>query len=157
MASTRISVDRPAAFPPVCVCCGRPATLLRRQEFETNTAMTGAILAASAVVGSLIWTKRGVALSLPVCDYHERRGRRANKTFVRGMVLTVALAVSAYIGSHFEGGAANYLSVAAMFAFIITLVVGMSEVNDGLGARSFAGDSFTLTGVHQKFAEAVKG
>jgi hypothetical protein len=155
MASARIGIDGPTALPPVCVCCGQPATFLRRQEFETNTAMTGAVLAASAAFGALVWTKRGVTVSLPVCDYHKRRGRRSNKTFFRGMAVTAVLGVAACVGSLFEGSAANYLSVAAMFTFIVTIVAAMSEVNDGLRVHSLAADSLTLSGVHKKFAEAV--
>jgi hypothetical protein len=128
---------------------------MRRQEFEINTGTSAAILAASAVVGALVWTRRGLTLSLPVCEYHKRRGRRSNRTFFRGRALTAALGMAACFASLFEGAATSYLAVAAMFAFIVTLVVGMSEVNDGLGVRSLAGDSFTLSGVHKTFAEAL--
>lgn len=156
MSSVRLRIDALTTLPRVCVCCGRPATVVRRQEFEINTATSAAVLAASVAVGTAVWTKKSVTLSLPVCEYHKRRGRKSNKTFVRGVALTAALGVAAYLGSLFEGGAANYLAVAAMFAFVITLVVGMSEVNDGLAVRSVAADSFTLHGIHKNFAEAVK-
>jgi hypothetical protein len=42
-----------------------------------------------------------------------------------------------------------------MFAFIVTVVVGMHEVDDGLKVQSLTADSVTLTGVHRTFAEAV--
>src|SRR5262245_55328732 len=155
MARVKINVDGLSALPPICVCCGRPATLVRRQEFEINSGTAAAILAASAAVGAFVWTKRGMTVSLPVCEYHRRRGRQSNRTFFRGMVLTAALGAAAYLASLFEGATANYLAVAAMFAFIVTIVVGMSEVNDGLGVRAVAGNSFTLNGVHKQFAEAL--
>ena len=41
-----------------------------------------------------------------------------------------------------------------MIAFIATLVVGMHEVDDGLAVKSLTKDSFTLSGVNRKFAEA---
>jgi len=45
--------------------------------------------------------------------------------------------------------------VATMFAFIVTLVVGMHEVDDGLKVKSLTTDSLTLVGVHRAFAEAA--
>jgi hypothetical protein len=42
-----------------------------------------------------------------------------------------------------------------MLAFIVTLVAGMHEVDDGLKVKSLAADSVTLAGVHPAFAEAV--
>src|SRR5262245_55160647 len=156
MARVRIRFDEVTALPPVCVCCGAPATRVRRQEFQLNAALSAAVLVTAAALGALVWTKRGVALSLPVCEYHQRRGRRSNQTFVRGMLLTVAFGVAAYVGSQFDTAAGNYLSVAAMLAFIVTLVVGMSEVDDGLGVKSLSGDALTLSGVHRKFADAVE-
>ena len=46
--------------------------------------------------------------------------------------------------------------MAAMVAFVVTIVVGMHEANDGLGVKSLTGDSLTLTGVNRKFAEAAE-
>ena len=43
------------------------------------------------------------------------------------MALTVVFGVAAYVGSLFDGPVGNYLAVAAMLAFIVTIVVGMSE------------------------------
>jgi hypothetical protein len=54
-----------------------------------------------------------------------------------------------------DGPAGNSLAVAAMLAFIVTLVVGMHEVDDGLKVRSLAPDAVTLAGVHRAFAEAL--
>ena len=140
---------------PVCVCCGRPATRVRRQEFRLGGALPAAVLAASVLAGGLAWTERGVTLALPVCEYHRRRGRRSTRTLVRGMALTAGLGVAAYLAALFGGPASNYLAVAAMFAFIATLVVGMHEVDDGLQVKSLTADSVTLAGVHRLFAEAV--
>jgi hypothetical protein len=72
------------------------------------------------------------------------------------MGLTVALGFAAYIGSLFDRAAGNYLGVAAMIAFVAMILVGMHEVDDGLGVKSLQSDSFTLSGVHPKFAEAVE-
>lgn len=155
MARAKIRFDEVASLPPVCVCCGEPATRVRRQEFGCNTAVSAAVLVTAAVFDALAWTKRNVTLPLPVCEYHRRRGRRSNRTFFRGTLLTVALGVAAYLASQFDGSAASYLGVAAAFAFIITMVVATHQADDGLGVRSVKGDSFTLVGTHRKFAEAV--
>jgi hypothetical protein len=155
MARVRIRLDKVANLPPVCVCCGAPATRTRQQEFQLDTALSAAITVTAATLGALVWTKRGVTLPLPVCDYHRRRGRRSNRTFFRGMALTAAFGAGAYLASQFGHPAASYLSVAAMIAFIVTILAGMHEVDDGLGVKSLEGDSFTLSGVNQKFAEAV--
>ena len=156
MARAKIRLDKVAELPPVCVCCGEPATRIRRQEFRLNAALSAATLITSAMLGALVWTERGVTLALPVCEYHKRRGRRSNRTFFRGMALTLALGVAAYLGAQFNDAAGSYLSVAALFAFIVTILVAMHEVDDGLGVRSLKGDSLTLGGVNRKFAEAVE-
>jgi len=155
MARAKIILDRVTELPPVCVCCGQPATRERQQEFRLDGALSAAVFAASLLASGLAWTERGVTLTLPVCEYHRRRGRRSTQTLIRGMALTVGLGAAAYVASLFGGPASSYLSVAAMIAFIVTLVVGMHEVDDGLGVRSLQGDSLTLGGVSQKFAEAV--
>lgn len=156
MAKLKVDFDELTSLPAVCVCCGEPATRMRPQEFEVNTATSAAILVASAALGGLVWTKQGITLSLPVCDYHRRRGRQSNRTFVRGFGLTVALGVGAFAASFADGPAANYLSVAAMLAFIVTMVAAMSEVNDGLSIKSLTPAAFTLSGVHRTFADAVR-
>ena len=117
--------------------------------------LSAAVVATSALLGGLAWTERSIDLVLPVCDYHRRRGRRSTRTLVRGMALTAALGIGASVGSYVDVTAGRYLMVAAMFAFIITLVVGMHEVNDGLRVKSVTADSLILTGVHRKFADAV--
>jgi hypothetical protein len=155
MARATIHLDEAADLPPVCVCCGEPAAGVRRQEFQLNAALSAAILASAALLGALGWTKRGVTLALPVCEYHRRRGRRSNRTFFRGMALVTALGVAAYVVSQFGGAAGSHLAVAGLFTFIVTLVVGMHQVDDGLGVKAFRGESLTLGGVHPKFAEAV--
>ena len=155
MARAKILLAPVADLPPVCVCCGQPATRLRRQEFRLDGALSAAVLAASVLAGGLTWTERGVTLALPVCEYHRRRGRRSTRTLVRGMALTAGLGAAAYLAALFGGPASNYLAVAAMFAFIATLVVGMHEVDDGLKVKSLTADSVTLAGVHRLFAEAA--
>jgi hypothetical protein len=156
MARARIRFQEVTALPLVCVCCGKPATCVRRQEFQVNTALSATVLVTTAALGALVWTKRGITLSLPVCEFHKRRGRRSNQTFFRGIALTAAFGVAAYIGSLFDGRAGAYLSVAAMLAFVVTVVAAMSEVDDGLKVKSLSGDSFTLSGVHPKFAEVAE-
>ena len=156
MARAKIRLDDMSHLPPLCVCCGEPATRLRQQEFQCNAALSAGLLVTAALLDVLVWTKQGVTLLLPVCDYHKRRGRRSNRTFFHGLALTIAFGVAAYFGSLFDDEAARYLSVAAMFAFIVTMLVAMQQANDGLGVKSFKCDSFTLTGVHPKFAEAVE-
>jgi hypothetical protein len=156
MARVKIFLADLADLPPVCVCCGQPATRQRQQEFRLNEALSGAILAAAAVVGSLVWTERSITLALPVCDYHRRRGRRSTRTLVWGMVLTAMLGVGAYFRGEFDGPGANYLTVATMFSFIVTLVLGMHEVNDGLAVKAFTRESLTLTGVNREFARAAQ-
>ena len=156
LARAKIRLDDLADLPPLCVCCGKPATRLRQQEFQCNTALSAVILVTTAMLDALVWTKRGVALALPVCEYHQRRGRRSNRTFFHGLLLTSAFGGAAYLGSQFDDSVGNYLGVAAMFAFIITMLVAMHQVDDGLGVKALKSDSFVLTGVHQKFAEAVE-
>ena len=56
------------------------------------------------------------------------------------MALTVGLGAAAYLSSLFDGPTSNYLTVATMFAFIVTLVVGMHEVDDGLRVKSLTTD-----------------
>ena len=155
MARVKILLTDLTDLPPVCVCCGESATRVRQQEFRVNEVLSAAIMVTSAMFDVLVWTKRGITLALPVCEYHRRRGRRSNRTFVRGMALTVALGVAAYVGSHFNDAARNYLAVVTMIAFIVTLVVGMHEVDDGLAVKSLTRDSLTLNGVNRKFAEAA--
>jgi hypothetical protein len=155
MARANLVLARVTDLPPVCVCCGQPATRLRQQEFRLDGGLSAAILAASVLAGGLAWTERGVTLALPVCEYHRCRGRQSTRTLFRGMALTVGLGAAAYLSSLFGGSASNYLSVAAMFAFIVTLVVGMHQVDDGLKVKSLAADSVTLAGAHRTFAEAV--
>jgi hypothetical protein len=157
MARVKLHLDQVAHLPPVCVCCGQPATRVRRQEFRLDRALSAAVLVTAAMLDALAWTERSVSLSLPVCEYHGRRGRRSNRTFFRGMALTAALGVAAYVVSQLGHAAASYLGVAALFAFIVTVVVAMHEVDDGLGIRSLGGGSFTLGGVSPKFAQAVQG
>jgi hypothetical protein len=156
MASVKILLAQVNELPPVCVCCGQPATRVRPQEFRVNEALSAAVLAGAALVGGLAWTERGVTLTLPVCEYHRRRGRKSNRTLAVGLGLTAVLGAAAYLASVFDGRAASYLAVAAMFAFMVTLFVGMHEVNDGLGVRGLTAGSLTLTGVHRKFAEAFR-
>src|SRR5262245_10571272 len=155
MARAKILLAQVTDLPPVCVCCGDPATRVRRQEFRLDGALSAAVLAASVLAGGLAWTEHGVTLVLPVCESHRRRGRRSTQTLVRGMALTAGLGAAAYLGAQFDGPASNYLSVAAMLAFIVTLVVGMHEVDDGLKVKSLTADAVTLAGVHRTFAEAV--
>jgi len=156
MASAKILLTQVSSLPPICVCCGEPAARLRRQEFPLQEAMSAAILAASAMLGGLLWTKRSITLNLPVCEYHRRRGRRSNRTFLRGTGLTAALGIATYVASEFDGAAARYLGVAAMLAFIVTIVAAMHEVDDGLKVKSPTNDSLTLSGVNGRFAEAAE-
>jgi hypothetical protein len=155
MARAKISLAQVNELPPVCVCCGQSATRERQQEFRLDRGLSAAVLAASVLAGGLAWTEHGITLALPVCEYHRRRGRRSTQTLVRGMALTAALGAAAYLAALFGGPASNYLTVAAMIAFIVTLVVGMHEVDDGLKVKSLTADSVILSGVHRTFAEAV--
>ncbi len=68
---------------------------------------------------------------------------------------TGGLGIAAYLVSLFENLASKYLAVAAMLAFIVTLVAGMHEVDDGLKVKSVTKVAFTLTGVSQQFAGDV--
>jgi hypothetical protein len=155
MVRTKILLARAADLPPVCACCGLPATRVRRQDFRLDGALSAAALAASALAGGLAWAERGVTLALPVCEYHRRRGRRSTQTLVRGLALTGGLGAAAYLAAPLGGPASSYLAVAALLAFVVTLVAGMHEVDDGLKVRSLTADSVTLAGVHRAFAEAV--
>jgi hypothetical protein len=156
MASAKTLLAQIADLPPICVCCGEPATRVRRQEFPLSRALSAAILVTSAILNALVWTKRTITLTLPVCEYHRRRGRQSNQTFFRGMVLTAVIGVAAYLASQFDDAVGNYLGVAVMIVFIVTIVVGMHEVDDGLKVKSLSSDSLMLTGVNRKFAEAVE-
>jgi len=155
MARAKILLARVADLPPVCVCCGQPATRVRRQEFRLDGALSAAALAASALAGGLAWAERGVSLTLPVCEYHRRRGRQSTRTLVRGVAQPGGQGAASYLAAPLGGPASSYLAVAAMFAFIVALVAGMHEVDDGLKVRSLTADSVTLAGVHPAFAEAV--
>lgn len=155
MARAKILFAHGNDLPAVCVCCGQPATRVRRQEFRFDGAVSVAVLGASLLAGTLAWTERGVTLALPVCKYHRRRGRRSTQTLIWGMALTAGFAAAAYVAAQFDGQVSNCLVVAAMAAFVATLIVGMHEVNDGLQVKSLTADSVTLAGVHQQFAEAV--
>jgi hypothetical protein len=154
MARVTIRAAQLFDLPRVCVCCGEPATRTRAQEFRVQRGLEAATLVASVALGGLAWTERGVTLHLPVCDYHRRRGRRSNRTFFRGTLLTAALGVAAYVASLFDGPAAKYLGVAAAIAFLVTMVAAMHEADDGLSV-ALAGDAVTLRGVHRKFADAL--
>src|SRR5262245_30604847 len=88
MARAKIPLVQVIDLPPVCVCCGEPATRARRQEFRLDGALSAAVLTASMLAGGLAWTERTVSLALPVCEYHRRRGRRSTQTLVRGVALT---------------------------------------------------------------------
>jgi hypothetical protein len=155
MARVTIHLARAADLPPVCACCGEPATRVRRQEFRLGEGVSAAVLAASAALGGLAWTERSVALRLPVCEAHRRRGRRSARTLLWGTALAAGLGAGAYLRGEFDGPGDNYLTVAALAALAGTLVVGMHQVNDGLAARAPARGSLTLTGVHRKFAAAA--
>jgi hypothetical protein len=156
MARAIIRLTEAADLPPFCVCCGAPATGVRRQEFRLDAALSAAVLVTAALLNALAWTERGLTLALPVCAYHRRRGRQSNRTFFRGMALVVALGVAAYLGSQFDGTVGSYLGVAAMFAFMAVVWVGMHQADDGLAVKSLKGDSLTLSGVSREFAEAVE-
>ena len=68
MACATIRLAQVTDLPPICVCCGQPATRVRQQEFPVNVALSAAAaLAASALLDALAWTGRGVTLPLPVC------------------------------------------------------------------------------------------
>jgi hypothetical protein len=71
------------------------------------------------------------------------------------MLLAAGLGVAAYLSSDIDLMAGRYLGVAAMIAFMATLVIGMHEVDDGLKVKGLTADSVILTGVHQSFAEAT--
>src|SRR5262249_24777712 len=144
MARVKIRLDEVACLPLVCVCCGAPATRTRQQEFQLDTALSAAITVTAAVLGALVSTKRGVTPSLPVSEYRKDRGRRSDQTFLRGTSLAVAFGAAPYLASLLGLAAASYLGVAATIAFIVTVVVAMHEVDDGLGVRSIKGDSLTL-------------
>lgn len=155
MARVTVRLARLADLPPVCVCCGEPATRTRPQEFRLDGALSAAVLATSALLGGLAWTERGLTLSLPVCEGHRRRGRQSNRTFLWGMGLTGVLGGAAYLGSQFDGPVGSYLAVAAALAFMGTLVVGMHQVDDGLKVKALTNASLTLSGVSPRFAEAA--
>jgi hypothetical protein len=155
MARVTFRLAQGADLPPVCVCCGDPATRMRAQEFRISEGLSAAVLAASAMLGGLAWTERSLTLPLPVCDAHRRRGRQSNRTFLWGMGLTVVLAAGAYLGAQFEGPAGTYLGLAAAAAFMGTLVAGMHQVDDGLKVTGLTKESLTLTGVNRRFADAV--
>jgi hypothetical protein len=155
----RVTIDfaRAGELPWLCVCCGRPAARVRQQQFRLDGARSAAVLVASVALGGLAWTERGVTLALPVCHDHRRRGRRSTRTLFWGMILTAALAVGAYLRSEFDGPGNNYLTAAALFTFVGTLVVGMHQADDGLKVRGLTRDSFSLTGVSREFGEALTG
>jgi len=155
VARAKIRLAEAADLPPVCVCCGAPATRLREQEFPLSEALSAALLAASALCGVGVLVKRAITLALPVCEYPRRRGRQSNRTFFRGALLTVALGVAAYLASFVDDTAPNYLGVAAAFAAIVTMVAAMHEAGDGLKVTALSGESLTLTGVSKAFAAAV--
>src|SRR5262245_4443793 len=155
MARAKILLSQVTDLPAICVCCGQPATRVRQQEFRLDSALSAATLAASLLAGGLAWTERGVALTLPVCEGHRRRGRQSTRTLIWGMALTGGLGAAAYLSSLFDAPASNYLAVGAMITFIATLVIGMHEVDDGLKVQSLTTDSLTLVGVHRAFAEAA--
>ncbi len=71
------------------------------------------------------------------------------------MGLTAGFGAAAYLAAELGGSAGSYLAVAAMIAFIVTLVAGMHEVDDGLKVKSLTADAVILAGVHRAFAEAV--
>lgn len=141
-------------LPSVCVCCGAPATRTRPQEFRLDGALSAATLAASVLAGGLAWTEKSLSLSLPVCEYHKRRGRKSNKTFFQGMALTAACAGAAYVASFFDGKAVAYLAVLAAITFMATLFAGMHEVDDGLKVKVLPTGELALTGVSRPFADA---
>src|SRR5262249_58172333 len=53
MARAKIRLDEAADLPPVCVCCGAPATRARQQEFQLDTALSAAISVTAAALGAL--------------------------------------------------------------------------------------------------------
>jgi hypothetical protein len=156
MARVKILLAQVTDLPAVCVCCGEPAKRLRQQEFRLDGILSAATLAASMLAGGLAWTERGVSLVLPVCESHRNRGRRSTQTLIRGMALTAVLGIAAYLGAQIDGRVSSYLAVAAMFAFIVTLVVGMHQVDDGLKVKSLTTEAVTLDGVHRMFAEVAE-
>ncbi len=155
MARVTIPLERLSTLSRVCVCCGKPATQVRQQEFQVNTAASLAMMAATAALGALLWTKKGITLSLPVCTYHRRRGRQSNKTFFKGFILTIIAGVAAWILSEFDSPAAKYFAIGSAIAFIATMVAAMSEFDDGLKVKAGEKQSLTMSGVHRNFADAL--
>ncbi|MGL6075487.1 MAG: hypothetical protein ACRC8S_15140 [Fimbriiglobus sp.] len=143
-------------LPPLCVCCGKNATQFRQQEFRLNPALSGIVLVLGLLVAMLITMNRSVTLRLPVCEYHRRKGRRSNKTFFQGLLLTVAIGLGAYAASFFDATIATYVTLAAVATFVLTFVVAMFQGEDGLSASIQRDGTLNLNGVCQPFADATR-
>jgi hypothetical protein len=154
---TQVTIRRPGDnLPNVCCVCGQAAT---RDRSETLT-WTPPWVFALVFFGVLPWvfgvmlTRRSAPLTLPVCDRHLRRSKRAWWVLAVGLALAVGVGASADLIATTAIRPGDLIAGAVLFG-LLTVVVAVGLTDDRVRATRIDDRKITLDRVSKEFAEAV--
>lgn len=156
MASVTIRRSDAHDLPPICCCCGEPATRSRTEKCAWNPSWVLLLF----FVGFLPWviclwlTRRSAVLEMPVCERHARRSVRV-WVAVGVCVAAGAALLCAYSFLGDRKDFSTYLIAGAVGSFVLAVFAAFVLSDDKVRTAYIDDRGVTLDGVNAGFAKAL--
>jgi hypothetical protein len=148
----------PEQLPPVCACCGEPATAYKSKTFSWTPPW------AYPPIVAVFLTKR-MRASLPFCARHKSHWLMRTLVALLGLLgilgfgaLGVAVGVMLGLDAGPDSGGSAIVGVVVMlclFLLVAWLVVLLVLHFTSIRSTEVTDDTLTLTGLHEGFVRAV--
>jgi len=156
---------REVGLPPVCLCCARPASVVRKKVFVKRPWWLYVLVAVCwPALPVLLFVGDRVVVRAPLCELHKHHWSGRRLTFFAAAVADLVIATAAVVLIYIFPGSTHPLRNLGLILGLVgilagpplVLVLALTLRYTGIYPTEITRYSITLAGVPDEFIEAVR-
>lgn len=150
-------------LPPVCMCCGEPASDTKQRTMTWCPPWVGILILAGLlpyVIIASVMTKR-TTVQVPLCDQHQ--GHWFNRTllmwgsfFLFGIIGVAGLVLGLNLQKGDQDAVMPFVCIGCAVLLVAWIIIAVVCQNTAIRPREISTYEITLTGVCSEFIDAVE-
>jgi hypothetical protein len=149
-------------LPPVCMCCGEPASATKVRTMAWTPPWVGVLIFAGLlpyVIIAAVMTKRAT-VEVPLCERHQWHWLNRNllmwgSFFLFGLVGAAGLTIGLSLQKQDQDMVMPFVCIGCFVLLVVWLVIAIACQNTAIRPSEITEYEITLTGVCRAFIDAV--